>query len=290
VRTKDGGVAMDASGRPIQARFDAEGLKTLASRENVPVASVTLDDGDVAWVERRAQRHLEMVEEGKVELRWRESGYRLTIPIVLVAALWFRRGWVVRWAAVLLATIALGAPAHAGVVDWFLTADQQGRWHFDRGDYAAAAEDFTDPMWKGTALYRAGDYKEALGELARLTTPDAFFLMGNCQARLGDYEHAVQAYDAALKDRPTFPEATANRALVAQLLKKQQDHEQEANEAADKPDDVQFDEKGKHGKKGQVEAPMPKQQTADLWMRNLQTSPADFLRMKFQIQAQEATK
>ena len=38
---------------------------------------------------------------------------------------------------------------------WF-TADQQGRWLFDRGKYAEAAEAFHDPMWQGTAWFRAG--------------------------------------------------------------------------------------------------------------------------------------
>ena len=286
VRTKDGGVATDESGRPIQARFDADGLKALSSQAGVPVASVTLDDADVAWVERRAQRHLEMMEAGKAELRWRESGWWLTFPIALLSALWFRRGWVVRWAAILLLMTAV--PVSAGVVDWFLTPDQQGRWQFDHGDYRAAAERFEDPMWKGLALYRAGDYQAALGEFARLDTPDAFFLMGNCYARLRDYARAVPSYDNALKGRPAFPEATANRELTAALLAKQKEDDQEAAEPAEKADDVQFDEKGKRGKKGQVDAPLPAEQTAELWMRNLQTSPADFLRAKFRIQAEEA--
>jgi Ca-activated chloride channel family protein len=112
--------------------------------------------------------------------------------------------------------------------------------------------------------------------------------MGNCYARLGDYTYAVSSYDNALKGRPAFPEATANRELTAALLAKQKDDDEEAAEPTEKADDVQFDEKGKHGKKDQVDAPLPKEQTAELWMRNLQTSPADFLRTKFQIQAQEA--
>jgi len=47
---------------------------------------------------------------------------------------------------------------------------------------------------------------------------------------------------------------------------------------------VKFDEKGKQGKKTQVQQLDPKKM-AEIWMRNIQTTPADFLRRRFAIQA-----
>lgn len=286
IRTADGGVATDASGRPLRATFDRTSLQMLAATADVPVASVTVDDADVRWVERRAQHHMEAARAKDVALRWHESGYWLTVPLVVLGALWFRRGWVVQWAVGIAVMLLLGAaPAHATLADLFLTPDQQGRWHFGHGDFQAAAAHFTDPTWKGLALYRAGEYQAALGEFARQESPAAFFRMGNCYARLGQWQRALAAYDNALAGRATFPEATANRALVATLLAKEEKEEQEAQDPAEKPDDVQFDDKGKRGKKGLIDAPLPAQQSAELWMRNLKVSPADFLRQKFQIQA-----
>ncbi len=46
-----------------------------------------------------------------------------------------------------------------GCADAWWTADQRGRRLYDDGDYAAAAETFADPMWKGMALYAAKDFK-----------------------------------------------------------------------------------------------------------------------------------
>jgi Ca-activated chloride channel family protein len=291
IRTSDGGVATDANGRPVRATFDRTSIQQLAATAGVPVASVTVDDADVRWVERRAQHHLEAALEREVALRWHESGYWLTIPLALLGALWFRRGWVVHWAAGLAVVLMLGAaPARASehrVADLFFTPDQQGRWAFDHGDFATAAAHFRDPMWKGLAFYRAGDFQSALGEFARLDSPDAFFEMGNCYARLGDWRHALAAYDNALAGRAAFPQATANRALVASLLAKQKQDEQGAQDPNQKPDDVTFDDKGKRGKAGLVEAPLPAEQAAELWMRNLQVSPAEFLKQKFQIQAEQ---
>ena len=54
-----------------------------------------------------------------------------------------------------------------------------------------------------------------------------------------------------------------------------------------KRDEIKFDEKGKKGKKGEVEQSMfTEEQIAEMWMRNIRTSPADFLKMKFAIQTE----
>lgn len=174
----------------------------------------------------------------------------------------------------------------ADFIDWFATPDQQGRWYFERGDYKAAAAHFRDPTWKGLALYRAGDYANALVEFSRLDTAEGYFLQGNAQAHLKKYEAAVKSYDNALNARPQFPQATANRELVTALIPKPEDEGDE--EAPDlPPDEVQFDDKGKKGKEKRMDAAMLRKVTADLWMKNLQVSPADFLRQKFLIEAEE---
>ena len=147
-------------------------------------------------------------------------------------------------------------------------------------------------MWKGLAYYRNGDYAAALAQFARLDTPEAFFLMGNCYAHMKEFPASVGAYDHALKGRPTFREAIENRKLVAALIPKKphDDQEGEADPNLD-PDDIKFDKKGKHGKSGSVpQVRVKPEQMAELWMRNLNVSPADFLREKFRVQADETKR
>lgn len=356
IRSKNGRIALDARGVPLQARFDRETFTRMSSEADMPVMSVTLDDADVEWAQRRALHYLQVVNERTVEVRWKEFGYYGTFPLVLLAAFWFRRGWTVRWLTAILLTMVLGvvgpsdanaqeasstksearnskqapnsksetskseqaqnsgseAQAHNSnpvsdlvlrisnltfgfrasfleiVEELFLTSNQQGRWYFDREDYATAAGRFTDPMWKGLASYRSGDYATALTQFARLDTPEAFFLMGNCYARMKEFPAAVGAYDHAIKGRPAFREAIRNRTLVASFIpKKPHDDQGEADPNLD-PDDIKFDKKGKHGKYGAVQQLKVKpEQMAELWMRNLKVSPADFLRQKFLVQAEE---
>ena len=191
VRSRDGRIETDASGRPVQARLDKAALEQFATTADIPLASVTLDDADLQWVQRRAQRHMQAVQEKDAQLRWKEFGYWLIFPIALLGALWFRKGSVVRWVPVLLVSLGafqaqpLRAEEHRAaqfessaerfVLGLFLTGDQQGRWHFERGDYATAAQRFTDPLWKGWSLYRAGDFASALEQFARLRDSRGFF-------------------------------------------------------------------------------------------------------------------
>ncbi len=306
LKTKSGRVALDSHGVPLRAYLDRGSFTRLRDEADVPVASVTVDESDVEWVQRRALHHLQVVNERTAEVRWKEFGYYGTFPLAILAALWFRRGWTVRWSAILILVSLWGMaePVMAEpsgmfdrayekstsfVMDLFLTRDQQGRRYFEREDYAAAAERFADPMWKGLAHYRNRDYASALAQFARLNTAEAYFLMGNCYARMKEYPTAVGAYDHALTLQGAFPEAKANRKLVAALIPKKphDDQEGEADPNLD-PDDIKFDKKGQKGKAGQVpQLKIKPAQVAELWMRNLNVSPAEFLREKFRVQAEK---
>jgi len=291
LRDAHGGVRIGADGQPQRAGFDREHFEQLAKSADIPLSSVTLDDSDVRWVEQRTQQHWQIVRDAHAQTRWTEPGYYLCFPIALLAALWFRRGWVVRWREAACIVVLLGAPAPARAfephpLDWFVSRDQQGRWYFEHGDYRRASERFENPRWKGFAYYRSGDYPNALAQFARGDSAEDYFMMGNCQARLRNYSGALAAYDNALKRRGDFPQAGANRELMIKLLRQPPEEDEEAPQVP--PDQVKFDDKNKKGEKKTMTTKVRQQQNAELWMRYLSVSPAEFLRAKFAIQAQEA--
>jgi Ca-activated chloride channel family protein len=277
------------TGQRVIARLDLDALHKLKQDTDAQVATVTSDDSDTQWIARRAQSHLEQ-KQAESEARWNDVGWWLTIPIALMGALWFRRGWTIRWASVLLLFAVVSSPGGARadgwrVADMWLTPDQQGRLAFERGDYAAAAEHFADPMWRGVALYRAGRYDDAIDAFARLDTAESWFDQGNALAKLGKLEPAAAAYGEALRRKPDFAAAKANLELVQRLIpKKPPDDDQQPQEPSEKADQIQFDDKAKKGARGQVDVA---RQTAEMWMRNIQTSPAQLLRRKFAIEAGE---
>ncbi|MBS0450381.1 MAG: VWA domain-containing protein [Proteobacteria bacterium] len=305
--------APGSAGRPSSARLDVQALKRLGSDADVPVATVTLDgDDDVAWVQHRVQSHLAQ-KESESNARWKEAGWWLVLPITLLSALWFRQGWTVRWlgtwvfAALLAATgvprgaaaqlvestadeqQAADAPApshHKRFIDWWLTPDQQGRLAFEDEDYAKAAGLFTDPMWRGVALYRAGRFDAAQQAFALVDSPESLFNQGNSLAQRRRYEAAIAFYTQALQRRPDWKEAKANLALMKALIARQ--HKDGEEEAPDlQPDKIEFDKtKEQGGKQVQLTAA----QNAEAWMRNIQTSPTAMLARKFALQVQQPAR
>jgi len=179
------------------------------------------------------------------------------------------------------------------MINLWLTSDQQGRYYFEKGDYAAAAERFQDPLWKGIAYYRSKNFDTAVEQFSRVDTAEGYFNLGDAYAHLGQFEKAVMSYEEALRRKPDDRAARENRDLVQSLIQKKKAKEKEedlaeSQEPTYNPDEIKFDEKGKKGKKGEVDqAELSAEQIQQVWMRRLQTTPSDFLRLKFAAQAEE---
>ena len=202
-----------------------------------------------------------------------------------------------RRASLLLAGVILAAgtmlwtlrpPGYAFANLW-LSPDQQGRWHFERGD-AGAAQAFSDPMWQGVACFRARDIDCATRSFARVGTADGDYNTGVAQAQAGRLDDALQAFERALSARPDWRAARENRDLIARILAETRDKasDEEAGEPSEAPDDTKVDEQGKRGKRGQVEIEKLGPDAIDkLWLRNVRTDPAEFLRARFAAEARD---
>jgi Ca-activated chloride channel homolog len=170
----------------------------------------------------------------------------------------------------------------------WLTPDQQGARHFDRGEFAEAAQAFQDPMWQGAAWYRAGEFEKAAQAFARRDTADAHYNQGNAWLLRGKYEAAIASYDRALSTRPDWKEARENRELAAARAKQV---EREGGGMGDQKigaDEIVFDNKAKknEGQETQIagEQAVTDASVQALWLRRVKTKPADFLKAKFAYQ------
>jgi hypothetical protein len=109
--------------------------------------------------------------------QWREEGPWLLLALLPLAALAFRRGWLVPMLA--CAIILPPTPGWAfGWSDLWWRADQQAARQLEAGAEAAAAARFQDPAWRAAASYRAGDYARALAALADVPDPEADYNRG----------------------------------------------------------------------------------------------------------------
>jgi Ca-activated chloride channel family protein len=290
VRTSAQGFLTDNLGRRVYSKLDVNALRSL-SHIDIAGTTLTLNDDDIHWIQRRVQHHLQAVKQRNSKTRWIDEGYWLTVPIAAVALFWFRKGWTVRWTSAALAVVFVvpssGDQSRFSWMDLWLTHDQQGRYYFEKAEYKTAAEKFEDPIWRGLALTRAGEYEEALNAFVLSDSAEAWYNQGDALAHLGKYPEAVQAYQQALARRNPWSEAQDNLALVESLIpkakNKDKDQEQEATNLP--PDQMKFDEKGEQGKKSQMRIKLDPKKMAEIWMRNIQTTPADFLRRRFAMQA-----
>ena len=169
---------------------------------------------------------------------------------------------------------------------WF-TPDQQGRRHFERGEFLAAAEVFQDPLWQGAAFYRAGEFEKAARAFARRDTAEAHYNQGNAWLMNGKYEDAIASYDRALTRRPGWQQAADNRDLAAARLKMTTVTGGDMGDQKIGADKIVFDKNAKsEGQDTEVAGgkALSDQEMQSLWLRRVQTRPADFLKAKFEYQ------
>ena len=181
-----------------------------------------------------------------------------------------------------------------GGLSWselWLTNEQRAERLLDDGEFAAAAEAFRDPMRKGAAWFRAGEFEKAEQAFARVASAEAEFNRGNCLIMLGKYELAVARMDRALELRPNWEDARVNRTIAAARAKLLKQTGGDMGDQKLGADDVVFD-KGKKsgGQDTQTDGYQPLSDSAmqSLWLRRVQTKPADFLRSKFAYQLSAA--
>lgn len=174
---------------------------------------------------------------------------------------------------------------------WF-TPDQQGQRLMRQERYSEAAEVFDDPMRQGVAWYRAGEFEKATQAFARVPSAEARFNLGNAWTMLGKYEQAMESYDEAIEKRPGWREAKENRELAAARSKLVASKGGDFGDQRIGADEIVFDQKKPPG--GQETEVAGDQVMTDatvqaIWLRNVQTKPADFLKAKFAYQkAREA--
>lgn len=261
----------------VGAQPGSTALARLAEAVNATMVGLTLDDQDLQRIEREVQAR--DVDVGDPRQRWRDAGYWLCWPLLVLALLAIRKGWSPLGLTVLALGLALpSGPARAGALaDAFISHDQQGWLAVSSGRYAEGAALFDDPYWKGRAAYLAADYPLALNSFARLDTAESWFYLGNTFMRLSRYDDAAGAFRQALRRQPQMTPASANLAL-AMLLGQETETNPDAAAQVEPGEIQQRPTGGKALEQAQVAAD-------ETWLRNLDLSPRAFLKRKFAVEA-----
>jgi Ca-activated chloride channel family protein len=221
-----GGFVTDNRGRIAVVRLEERGLRELADAGGGRFAVLSPDDADIDFLLSGEIRAAATASEDSLASdQWREEGPWLLLLLLPLAALAFRRGWLI----VLLIFIA-PLPAQAAFWDdLWLNKDQQAQRELEQGNPADAAALFEDPEWRGVAQYRAGDYGGSARDFAEQGDARNLYNLGNAMAQQGEYDSAIDAYEQVLEMEPDNEDARYNLDFVRNL-KEQQEQEQQGDD------------------------------------------------------------
>jgi Ca-activated chloride channel family protein len=240
-----GGFLHDAQDHMALAGRDDAALTALAAAGGGRYVPMSADRSDIDALHAQLRSAPVKAVAGPVGDEWQDRGPWLLLPLLLVVAMAFRRGWLLLLPLVLLPLL----PGNAYATSWqdlWQRPDQQAARALQQGQPKQAQQLAHDPAWRGAAAYRAGNYTGAAQALQQAPGGDAAYNLGNALARQGQYQQAIGAYDHALKLDPANADAKANRKAVEDWLQQQQKQSQDQQQSND------HKQQGKNGGNGQT--------------------------------------
>jgi Ca-activated chloride channel family protein len=253
IAMQEGGFKRDSDGNIILPKLELETIKQLASKLNIRWHQMSFDDADWYYLlnmNNLTNKALQNTNgqdstfdkkplERQFDL-WADQGYWLILIIIIIAALSFRRGWLL--SLIFLITLQPETSYASVWDDAWQTKDQQAQKAFAQ-DPAKAAEMFEDSNWKASSLYRAEEYQQAADNFSVDTDASAkqqaesLFNRGNALAHAGKLEEAIKAYEQSLALDDELTDAKFNKALVEELLQQQEQQDSDEKESSDEQQD-----------------------------------------------------
>ena len=248
-----GGFVKDTrSGNVIIPKLNISDLRRLASANKGNYQTISNDDRDIdnllGAMESLFGDSTQQTDRS-FDL-WDDQGYLLALLLIPILLLTFRKGAVV----VLLLAPLLFQSNSVEALEWqdlWATGDQQGAEALELDNAERAKSLFTHPQWRGSAAYRAADYKTAAEAFFTDETANGLYNSGNALAKSGDFDSAIGAYERALELEPALEDAIFNRDLLEKLKQEQEQEEQsqeqqdqESSEQQQEQDSEQSDKNG----------------------------------------------
>lgn len=221
-----GGFVTDNRGKIAVPRLEESGLRSLAGSGGGRYARLAPDNSDLDLLlsGEITGAGATQGDDALATDQWREEGPWLLLLLLPLAALAFRRGWVL---VVLVLVAPIPQPAYAASwSDLWRNKDQQAMQLLQAGEPAEAADLFEDPDWRAVAEFRAESFAESARLFGEKRDATSLYNLGNAMAYQGELDAAIDAYEQSLELDPDNEDAQYNLELV-ENLKEQQQNQQE---------------------------------------------------------------
>jgi Ca-activated chloride channel family protein len=257
IKLSNGELMKDDNGAIIVPKLTEKTLQGVAQRGSGNYVTLSHDNSDI---EKLTYKPLvadsdETTESENTGDQWQEFGPYLLLLILPLVLSYFRRGALLVTLPFALILIP-NEKAHADIwQDLWKTKDQQGQEHFKQEQFQQAAEQFNNPLWQGSSHYKAGDYEQALAAYQQVDSAESLYNQGNALAKLQRMDEALEAYSKALEKDPNFADAKANKEVIEQLKKQQeqeqQKQDQQSGDDSQENDDQQGDKQQNQDQQGE---------------------------------------
>lgn len=244
-------------GEVVIARASPDELQQTTDASGGDTLRMSTSDDDIVRLGLRTEDHerWQQASNERMSERRQDDGYWLLWLALPLALLGWRKGAL----ALVACTLwwAPAGPAHA--LDWegiWQTPEQRAP-RLIRDDPARAAKKLSDPQWRGTALYRDGQYDRAAEAFARDDSADAHYNRGNALARGGKPQAALDAWEQALARDPDHEAARQNRETLKEFLEQQQQQQSgdDQDNSQGKEEDQDGQDNQQQGSQGQSQDP-----------------------------------
>ncbi len=270
VGTEAGGELRFRDNKNVSVKLEVDKLTEIAKQGGGNYHLISTNNSDLSQVliahkTSNDPKENNLEEQDINNEEWYSTGPLIVLLLLPLAALAFRRGWLLN---IVFVAISGGVMLQPQSVTAFTLDDlwaTLSKNKEQRADFALRNQQFEKaselsqvPFRRGTAEYKQGKFEEALQNFKKSEGADARYNEGNTLAKLKKYEEAIKSYDEALLLNPDMADAKENKKAIEELLKKKQEQSEnnsnqnsKENSESDSKSKDKKDQQNSEGKEGQ---------------------------------------
>ncbi|MGY0393381.1 VWA domain-containing protein [Bizionia sp. KMM 8389] len=218
-------VPLKVKGKHVLSKRNIAVSDNLKTIDNVQVLDMSLDNSDVKLLAEDISKHLVFEEKPKDnEENWQDDGYWLLIPVIILFAFSFRKGWAI-YSLLFLMTLSSCSKddntddnSKMSFKDLWYSKPYQGQQAFDAGNYAEAATLYEDPLHQGVSYFKQGDFLSAKTAFEKDSSKTGLYNLGLTYAKLGDLSKSQEVFESLVAIDSSFGDAKTNLSQVRNAL------------------------------------------------------------------------
>lgn len=290
--------------------LDKTDVKYLNRRINSHL--VIVDDGTRPWLDAGYYLIYPLIF---LMLFWFRKGWTLNWTLIVMLAVLYSptsevmaQNYIAKSSAATEEQDSVMASLEDHFLRLWLTPDQLGQYYMWLGNYAAAARSFDNIPWRAIALYRGENFVAAAEMFSRIDSIEGHFNLANAWAQSRNYLKAVKSYNDVLTldkknkkvQNSIYSSALKNRDKIQEIIdeinllsasQQAENSDSSGDLAADQPQTADGVERSDFNQSEDeplsAEEILLDESISELWMRQVQKDPSQFLSIKFHMQLEQ---